>query len=397
MTIAAPPELRSWIAAHADPITTVDPAATLDDLTGLRDIVGTATVVGLGASVRGAHELNVLARRMVRFLVEELRFRSIAVEESWSLGLELDHHLRTGDGDLDALLAEGWPPWQTAETKDLLSWARRWNQGNPSDQVRFVGVDSTRPGDAVYDAITQFARTDAPDRLEEIGADIAELRTAATEPEDLVVRARRVLTIVEGVSGGDDREFAVQCARTVVGAFEFGASGRLGDADRHLAENAIWWHRATGDKVVYWGGLGHTANARTRIFSPPAAPSPEPNAGSHLRDHFGSGYVSVGLTFDHGNALYEFPSPPNRFADAVLGTVGPQAFLLDLRTDLKRAAQVWLDTPATMRLVGPSFNPVNNADYHLTGGTLRDWFDALAHIRAVTPVHPLDGQATEPR
>lgn len=129
-----------WIEEHAGPLTSVEPGATSADLDPLRGMVGDATVVGLGASTRGAHELLTLQHRLLRFLVEELGFRSLAVEEEWAKVRALDEYVSTGVGDPRALLAEVRPFWRTEEFLAAVRWVRSYNRGHPHDGVRLVGV-----------------------------------------------------------------------------------------------------------------------------------------------------------------------------------------------------------------------------------------------------------------
>ncbi|XHL92153.1 erythromycin esterase family protein [Streptomyces niveus] len=156
-----------------------------------------------------------------------------------------------------------------------------------------------------------------------------------------------------------------------------------------LAEDTIRWHEHTGDKIVYWGGIAHTANGNPRTVSPSSPPLTHRNAGSYLREHFGAGYVSIGLTFHHGMAPYPIPAPPAEFADAVLGGTGLDAYLLDLHADGPTSVRTWLDTPTRTRLIGPHYDPDDNPAYHLSGGSLADWFDAILHTQEVTPVRLL--------
>lgn len=128
-------------------------------------------------------------------------------------------------------------------------------------------------------------RRAAPDRLDQLEALYAPLRTAndATDDHRLLDRARRALQLVDDLPTGKEHAQARQHARVVAAALEYRTTQSLATADRSLAETTIWWHEHTGAKLVYWGGLGHTANAKNRTFSPPPS-TPEPNAGTYPRD-----------------------------------------------------------------------------------------------------------------
>ncbi|MFI5941749.1 erythromycin esterase family protein [Streptomyces uncialis] len=305
-----------WIGQHAHRLTTLDSRAPLTDLLPVADIVRDAQVVAVGAATRGAHELSALSHRLVRLLVEELGFRSLALEGDDASRLGLDEYIRTGTGDPRVMLSEARSFWQTEEILDVIHWMRSFNRRHPDDPVRFAGTARSPQGQA------------AP---------------------------------LDGLAG----------------------------IERSLAEGIIQWHEDTSDRIVYWGGIAHTVNGDPRTVSPSSPPMTHRNAGSYLREYFGAGYVSIGLTFHHGTAPYQVLPPPAEFADAALGGTGLDAYLLDLRADGPPPVRTWLDTPTRTRLIGPDCDPDDNAAYHLSGGSLADWFDAILHTQEVTPVRAL--------
>ncbi|OKH94448.1 erythromycin esterase family protein [Streptomyces uncialis] len=305
-----------WIGQHAHRLTTLDSRAPLTDLLPVADSVRDAQVVAVGAATRGAHELSALSHRLVRLLVEELGFRSLALEGDDASRLGLDEYIRTGTGDPRVMLSEARSFWQTEEILDVIHWMRSFNRRHPDDPVRFAGTARSPQGQA------------AP---------------------------------LDGLAG----------------------------IERSLAEGIIQWHENTSDRIVYWGGIAHTVNGDPRTVSPSSPPMTHRNAGSYLREYFGAGYVSIGLTFHHGTAPYQVLPPPAEFADAALGGTGLDAYLLDLRADGPPPVRTWLDTPTRTRLIGPDYDPDDNAAYHLSGGSLADWFDAILHTQEVTPVRAL--------
>ncbi|MEU4966643.1 erythromycin esterase family protein [Streptomyces smyrnaeus] len=305
---------------------TFDPRAPLDDLRPLAESLGhDPQVVAVGSSTRAAHELSAVQHRLVRLLVEEHGFRSIALEGDDPARVGLDTYVRTGEGDPRTALAQARPFLRTAEILGLVRWMREYNARNPRDPVRFAG-STPAPGSTPAAAV--------PTGLAEI--------------------------------------------------------------ERELADTTVRWHAESGDRIVYWGGTAHTAVGRPRTVSPAPAgsDSTHPNAGGYLREHFGAGFVSVGLTFHHGGIPVTVPTPPAEFAESVLGTAGPAAYLWNLRGDAGTDAapetlRAWLRTPTRTRLVGPVYDPADDAAHHLSGGGLSDWFDALVHVRKVGPVRPL--------
>ncbi|MEV8320863.1 erythromycin esterase family protein [Streptomyces sp. NPDC059900] len=160
----------------------------------------------------------------------------------------------------------------------------------------------------------------------------------------------------------------------------------LAEIERALADDAIRWHECTRHKTVYWGGIAHTAVGDPRTVSSPASQTHH-NAGGYLREHFGGGYASVGLTFHHGA---DYPVPPAEFAETVLGAADLPAYFLNLRAHDPGPADAWLEAPARTRLIGPFYDAREDAAHHLSGGSLAGWFDAVAHVREVTPARVLE-------
>lgn len=135
----SPPAASITAAAH--PLTTLDPDAPLTDLAPLRTIVGDASIVGVARGAHGSRELTRLTHRLLRLLVHQLRFRSLAIEASWTAGVEIDTWLQTGRGDLETRLYHTNSWWRTSEFVAVLEWMRSYNQQHPDDPLRVVGLD----------------------------------------------------------------------------------------------------------------------------------------------------------------------------------------------------------------------------------------------------------------
>ncbi|MFD5235585.1 erythromycin esterase family protein [Streptomyces tendae] len=178
--------VTEWIRKNSHVLVNRKPDEPLDDLRPLAPLVRDARIVALGAAARQTHELSDVAHRIVRLLVEEEGFRSLALEGDDPGRLGLDVYVATGEGDPRVLLGKARPFWQTAEILGLVHWMRSYNERHPGDPVRF-----------------------------------------ARFPAERVRHATRL----DG----------------------------LADLERTLADGVNWWQQLTGDKVVYWGGMAHTA------------------------------------------------------------------------------------------------------------------------------------------
>src|SRR5215218_1622365 len=69
-------------------------------------------------------------------------------------------------GDLDALMAQMSPQWQSRQVADVLGWLRDYNAGH-ADKVRFVGVEYYLLRALAYDAVDAYVARTAPERLAE--------------------------------------------------------------------------------------------------------------------------------------------------------------------------------------------------------------------------------------
>lgn len=309
-----------WIEKNSHALSAGKPDEPLDDLRPLAPLVRDAKIVALGAAARLTRELSEVAHRVVRLLVEEEGFRSIALEGDDPGRLGLDAYVATGEGDPRAMLAEARTFWQTAEILEFVRWMRSYDKRHPEDPVRFA--------------------------------------QSPAEP----------IRHTSPLSG-------------------------LAEAERTLADGAAWWHQRSGDKVVYWGGMAHTAIGTPRTVSVSSSKPPEThrNMGGYLRERLGLDFRSVGLTLAHGSIGQPLPTPGPGFVDAMLSEAAGNrtGYLLDLSLPRPEQVRRFLDTSTRTRLIGPSYDPRDDEGHHMSGGSLASWFDAVVHTQEVTPARPL--------
>lgn len=397
--------ITDWIERGAVPLSAPDPAAPLTDLRHLRRSIDGARIVGLGEATHGTAELTRAKHRVLRYLVEELGFRSIAWEDDWSLGTQLNDYVLTGRGDLAALMAEMSTAWRSEEAAAVFEYLREYNSRTRA-KVRFVGVEYFATRGLSYDAVDRYVARCAPDRLAELRANLDPLRPnkpmgdyvkwywlEVTNKEPYIRRALAVYDLVRTLPHHPaDRTYqlALHHARQIHSFYEsFAQQNVWAYRDARAAENLRWWHRFTGDKVIYWASSGHTANAPDLHVSDPPSPGLQfPNAGSYLRRWYGPRYLSVSFTFDRGTVNAEQPvlMPPAlpTWFESELAKLDLPRYSLDLRRPATGPVDDWLHGPAATR----GFADPGNASA-MTGGSLRQWFDLVIHQQTVTPVHPL--------
>jgi erythromycin esterase len=281
-----------WIRQYATPLSNTDPTAPLSYLESLRQMVAGAEVVGLGESTHGAHEQVAVKHRIVRFLVEEMGFRCVVLEEDWTKGVQLNEYVVNGKGDPRALLADAGPPWRTEEILDLVTWMRSYNETHPDDKVRFAGVDIVAVRLLAYDAVTEYVGRAAPDRAGELEQHFAVIRPkgylqqhigwyrSQPDKQHFVDHAQQAYDLVRRLPASDGHALALQHAKAIVGFYTYHAQQKVVFRDQQMAENIIWWRNHTADKIVYWAANVHTANGPQLAISYPPFP---PVAGSEHR------------------------------------------------------------------------------------------------------------------
>jgi len=117
---------------------------------------------------------------VLRFLVEERGFRSVAWEEDWATGQRIDRYIRGGAGDADVLVGQMLAQWHSPKVAGVLRWIRAYNAGR-RDKVRFVGVEYYLTGQLAYDAVAAYVAARAPGRLAELRALLDPLRPATAD------------------------------------------------------------------------------------------------------------------------------------------------------------------------------------------------------------------------
>jgi erythromycin esterase len=326
------------LSTHAvRPLRTLEPDGPLDDLEWLDDVVGTARVVAIGESSHYLAENVRLRHRVLRYLVERHGFGAYAMETGFTESWLVHDWVRTGEGDLSQVMADGltslmglWTPLRVH-----LNWMREHGR------VRFFGTDlggsvvSLLPS---LDAVTAYlARADpdfaldptiretatafaipsafsipqglaaygelAPENRDALTAGLAELTARVTSGRlDLVRR-----TTVE------DYERALRSLYELV-TIDLGLRhlvrgeqlGMLTIRDATATDTVEWLLRRE-DRIVLGAHNGHIGRwPGTLPGTPPGVPPATP-MGLQLADRLGEDYVAIGVTLGSGQTLREGP------------------------------------------------------------------------------------------
>ncbi|MEO3764059.1 erythromycin esterase family protein [Streptomyces sp. B5E4] len=400
--------MRQWVGVNAHALREADPEAALTDLRPLEAMLADAAIVGIGETTRAGHEVTVLGHRVLRVLVEHLGFRVLAFQDDESVVAALDGYVRTGTGDPLTALRELWVPWRTREMLAVVEWARSFNQRHPRDPLRLVGLQPPAARPADYRAVLdQVARAGGGEAYGEVRLHYDTIVTAHEVPEHVqrsrgthpgrrfADHAQDAFRLVAALPGAAERPDALEKARLIVdfhtagfagGGYDYAAVRRRSVAEMtRLAQD-------DGVKVAYWEGISFTANAAR--LEPVVPLESFRSVGNELRRRLGSRYFSLLIAFGQGDVSrlhpgQHVPPPAADSADAVLTAAGPDRYLLDLRMPQPEPVAAWLRGPHRLRGIGGLYDAAADQDHYLTTGPLDEWFDAVVHVRTITPTNLL--------
>ncbi|AOS63958.1 erythromycin esterase family protein [Actinoalloteichus hymeniacidonis] len=349
-----------------------------------------ARIVGLGMSTRAAREVfDVVTDATWRLL--DSGFTTIAVLDDQCVVDRYDRYVIGQDIDIDQALAQAWGPWRIAELRRMLDRLRARNEAHPEAPVRVIGIAGTRVLVTDYDRIVELLTGLDARAAAEVQALLDLIRPAHDSGEHVlrargnhpgvpfVDLARSARAIASRLRPSAERDTAVDLLDAVVGfhANAIGVGYDMAREERAAARRLLDHHRRTGARIVLWEGSAHVAA------------HPGPMLGAHLRDTLGDGYVAVHITFGHGRIVTgDIPAPQTDSIDAQLAAAhDPRT--LDLRTPAPASIAVELERSWPTRLISGLYDPAEDAEHYLELPSLRDSFDALVYVPAITPTESL--------
>ncbi|MBN3544163.1 erythromycin esterase family protein [Fictibacillus barbaricus] len=392
-----------WLENHAKSLKTTEPNSSLNDLKPLQDMVGSASIVGLGEAMHGAHEIFTMKHRFVEYLVTEMGFTNLVLEEGWDKALKLDHYVLTGEGNPSEHLS---PAFNTKEIVGMLEWIRDYNADHEK-KVRVIGMDMITVNEDVYNTITDYVKKYSPELVPSLNEKMKDLIPATKDfntfinlPQEdqdkFISDAKQISALLEQNKeklNGESKEFVwIQQNARVIEQFTTMASPLPEKPSDHylkhdiaMYENAKWTEEKLG-KTIVWGHNGHISKTNMIPFVYPKV------AGQHLVEHYGDKYVSIGTSVYEGqynvnNTKGEFgphgtvnSSDPNSF-NYTLGKVSDDQFFVDLRK-AKGETKTWLNEQhpifAGVNTVGPGIPTMVDI-------SLGETFDILVQIQKVSP------------
>ncbi|PSP75681.1 erythromycin esterase [Halobacteriales archaeon QS_1_68_20] len=420
-------DVVSALADHAAPMASTDPDGDRDDLAPLADRLEDADVVGLGEATHGTRECFQSKHRIIRLLVADLGFRTVAFEADVAGMLAADRYVRGGDGDPRTALA-GLDTWQlrTEAVCDLLRWLREFNEGRPpDDQVRVRGVDLSDPSVPAEPLRALLRYAD----VVPVPNDLGVLAASDGPPDDEASRARylsRAKTAATAVGKrlDADRESFVEetsaepyaltrhLARVVVRNCEWHRvrhehdgphEAGMAERDRHVAANVEWClEQDPGTGAAVWAHDGHVKRG---TFDDGRPWTDAETMGEHLDRELGDSYYPLGFDFGRGSframdgsdpdatepRTFTVGDPPARTATAHFDALDSPAFvdLASVGDDSRLSG--WFEEKPGVRHVGSVYDPDAEAGTYVQRTDLPASFDWLVFLGESTPTRPADG------
>lgn len=152
-----------FVEAYSHQLKGVEPNGKCDDLAFLGKLTDKAKIIGLGESRHSAHEFLQLKRRMIECLIKKDGFTNILIEAGLSYTERLNAYIRSGTGDVNALVADMayWSLYDNKEFIGLLDWLKEYNAGaKPGKQVSLLGIDMQDPRSAINATLAYFEQVD---------------------------------------------------------------------------------------------------------------------------------------------------------------------------------------------------------------------------------------------
>lgn len=379
-TEVPPPGSRAfveWAAENAISIESLDSPLAEADVDFIRGAVGGARVVGIGESRHDTREQLLLKKLLVRHLVEDLGFRALILEESFSHAELLDRYVTSGDGDIRVLMNSlaGWYLWDTEEMLELVQWIWQINQGRQPDQkVRILGMDITAPAMGVREVLDKSETAEVgltldgqslglnlhqgdfwPGTWERYSALSDERRNELSENYGKLTEVlnEQKARLVAAFSENEYERMLLLGEIGKIGNDLFSSSSREEGGDireRGMARTILWIleYELAGEKAIIWSHNLHIARSPFRM--PGLADGVLTPMGFHLNRSLEEAYISIGGAFGSGSYPANLPPgersfdvAPEDVMDGALARVGVPLFLMDLRgTQQNRSVSSWL-------------------------------------------------------
>lgn len=394
------------------------------DLSPLIERIGDARVVLIGEASHGTSEFYRMRARITQRLIEDKKFKFVAVEADWPDAARIDHYVRHRDvppSDWTAFARFPTWMWRNAETKSFVDWLHKNNETRAFEtRAAFYGLDlyslynSVRVVLEYLDSVDPELAVVARERygcLSPWQADPAAYGRAALTGEYRKCEKDVSHVLVDVLRNQQDyvmqdgeRYFdAAQNARLIANAeryyrtMYYGSRASWNLRDSHMFEtlNQLLNHHGAHSKAVIWAHNSHIGDASATEMSQRG----EYNIGQLCRRAFGGACFSIGFGTNDGTvaAASNWDAPMEvmnvrpahaQSYERLFHLTNAPGLMLSLKEN--GALRERLMRPLLERAIGVIYRPDSELASHYFEATLPRQFDEYIWIDRTSAVKPIE-------
>ncbi len=412
--------LKADLQNALHPLASSEDNGRFDDLAFLPEVLKDVRIVGLGEGSHGMREHFQFKHRILRFLVENMGYRTFMIEAALDACDVINDYVMYGRGDKAAALAgQHFWTWDTEEVSAMIDWMREHNMTcDPGEEVSFLGFDIQSCDVAkayLIKHLLPVAETDSVhinskadgEKLRSILEDLDKKRGKDSR-EDLP-DAAFLLGWVSGhehyireKTSTEEYMKIYRYARYIFQHIDCLAKGSKNEPrDLWMYENVVYQleEMPKGGKIVLWAHNGHMS--AQYIWK---------TMGSYLKDRYGSQYYPIGFTVHEGTfqsryfnrdpkpgeiyvgklQAFDVPEIGENLYEYDLDQLSKGNFFIDMRsaTRYSEAVRNWAETPKAFLMLDEAMDPVHSSCYYEIPMTLSKSFDGILHTEKVTRSRP---------
>jgi erythromycin esterase len=395
-------EISNWVAGNSQKIETIVLSDYIDDLNFLRKISVNSEIVCLGESRHDIREQFLLKHRFIKYLIQELGFRTFVLEASLPYSHILNDYIINGAGNIDDIMSNmpGWFLWDTEEMKNIFKWLLEYNlEQTQENKVSFYGIDIVAPNYGLEQIFEYLQNVDYEFYKEIQNKNFAQnliednyWPTTLERYSELSEKDKQIISnnydklyqIIKqnnefyiDKSSQKEYDWILMLAYSAKEANNmFSEENRLNGGlirDNAMA-NIASWIKERNDKIIIWAHNVHIAKSEFTMNMFPD--NPIKGMGYLLNRSYQDKMISIGASFKQGlfhedNRTFK-PALENTI-DGELSKLNMDYFLLDLNGEPKdKIVDAWLNEINQMR--GQEFEmyckPIQSFDALFFTGTI---------------------------
>lgn len=316
----SPNEEAEIIKEKLVPLNTVEVGNGFQDLKEFKDIFKDKQIIALGGATYGTKEFFQIKHRMLEFLVEEMGYRTFAMDVDFGRTELINNYILNGEGNAENIVRQtkinGGYSWSTVESLELIEWMRKYNEdSNHKEKIKFYGIQVTNAEDS-SNFVINYLRDIDEDLYKKFDGELDEVRGRPVRniPTSELRREQEKVEILINIFNQNKDKFvkstseekyeeASKYLQSILKSIELaiysGPEHNIKEAlnmeGKLLADNIKWIlereSKNENDKIVLWSGNQHISNISKDYKS----------MGYNLKEMYKDKYYSLALEFHQGS------------------------------------------------------------------------------------------------